>query len=159
MRNIRYMRAAVPIRTIMMALLVMVLLIFPLILAVGSYDQTNNVPLNGTIGLQYNAIVGNESNPSATPLFGAYYSLTSQGPAQGSQLHNSNLNFGLFNTVGLVSQFFTSLLPITYGILNFISIPLQAIGVPTWFAITIMASILILLLVLAVVSAIALFPL
>jgi len=157
MRQIRYMKGAVPIRTIIIASLVMVLLTFSVVLFTGSYAYSNNLPINNTVSSQYNSLIGNPSNPNSG-LFSNYLNLTSQVGSQGSQLHNSNLQFGLFNTIGIAAQFFTSLGPIIGGFLQFISIPLEAVGIPAGYAVIIMAVMLLAIMALGILSAIFLFP-
>ena len=157
MKYMRNMKGAVPIRTLALGLLMLVLLIFPLIFMSVSYEISNGEPVNATLMIQYNAIVGNQSNPTGG-VFGAYGNLTSQTSTQASSLHNSNNAFSLLNTISLAAQFFSSIPGIIYNILVLIATPITALGINAGFAILIAGTMVTLLMLLAIISAIFLFP-
>lgn len=142
---------AAPIRTMLIIVIVVSVWMWAMIGYTGSYEVTNNIPLNATLRTQYEVIVGNSSGQG---VFGASAAIENQTSTQG-------MTFGgvsSYNTVSMISQFFTSI-PAEYNAWAFfIATPLTWIGIPVSQPIANILFLVTILVFLGILSAIFLFP-
>lgn len=143
-----------PIRALIFAAVIIMAYAYAVIGFIGSYQIVNNIPLNASLKAQYLAVTGNSVNPS---IFTSLNNLTKQGTAQGSQLGGITS----LNTVGMVAQSFTSIPAVYSSIAYLVVTPLGSLlGVQNMSVITAdLLFLVIILIVLAILSAIFLFPL
>jgi hypothetical protein len=153
--NTHTLRGAVPIRTLIFTGIVASFFMFGLVYFYGGYLNYNHVATNSSLEKSYVLIAGN--NSTRNYVLG---NLSQQISAQGSQLHNSSSPISqISGTVPTVAQFIGSL-PSIYGTFtSFAAGPLSAVGVPSGEANIIVNLIIIAIIVVAILSAIFLFPL
>ena len=143
---------AAPIRTMVFAGVMIMIYTWALIGFIGSYQISNNIPLNATLKQQYEAVIGNSSNGG---IFGALGNLTSQGKTQSQQLGGLNS----LNSIGMVAQFFRTVPAIYSTLAYFILSPFESI-LGTQLSVTAndLLFLAIIIIVLSILSAIFLFP-
>ena len=141
-----------PIRTLVFAGIVLVTFLWAYIGFIGSYQLNNNIPLNSTLKAQYQAIAGNNTKGSIYGLS----NISSQANNQGTQIGASSTSL---NTIGMVAQYISSL-PNLYNAISQLTI--GSVGDTLGINLSIFQTNLILLLVIivtiAILSAIFLFP-
>lgn len=142
-----------PIRTMIIAAVIILTYAWAVIGFIGSYQLNNNIAMNATLKSQYEAVVGNSTN--AGP-FGTLNNLTSQGKTQGEQLGGLNT----LNSIGMAAQFFQSIPALYSSIAYLITTPMASIlGISLSVPEANILFLVIIMIVLAVLSAIFLFPL
>ena len=147
----RTMKGSVPIRTLVIAGVVVLTYIFALTGFIGNYSLNNNLPLNATLRAQYQTIYGNSTNVG---VYGNLTNLSSQASAQSSQLGSVSTP----NYIGLASRYLLSI-PALYGAIAYlVASPLQSMGLPVTQALANILLLVIIIVVLAILSALFLFP-
>ncbi|MDE1833843.1 MAG: hypothetical protein KGH64_00740 [Candidatus Micrarchaeota archaeon] len=147
-----------PIRQLMMGSIFTVLLTYLAIMWIGGYQFANNIPVNATIASAYNAINLNPTNPNILYLqFGNY---TSQGFITGNKLlQSTNYTQTTAPTLQGTAQFLTSIPFVFQAITGFVAPALSsAFGIPISFTTNALTLMLLLVLVLAVLSGLLIFP-
>ena len=147
-----------PIRELFFVIMVLMMLAFGSVLFVGGEEKANNLPMNSTIASNYNAITQASALPGG--LFGNNTNLyhVVNGSAANVSNVGSSSSSALINSVGLVVGYLNTI-PLLYGaVVNFIAIPVEALGVPVGYAQVVVNVMLVGILALAIVSAIFLFP-
>jgi hypothetical protein len=94
-----YMKGAVPIRTLVFTIIVGLLFTYAYVGWIGSYQINNNVTMNSTLKAQYEAVVGNGTGIFSTS------NLSSQASTQGTQFGSS----ASLNSLGAAAQFLQSI--------------------------------------------------
>ena len=149
-----------PIRTMFFTVLVLMILAYAGILFIGGYETGNGLTLNTTYGIasNYNAITNNAIGN--TGLFSNTTALQQQ--TNKSSLNQINYSASslaaLGGAVSSAATLITSIPRIFTALLQFVAAPLQVLGIPSSYAIIIAGIIIIGTMVLAILSAIFLFP-
>ena len=97
------MKGAVPIRTLVFAMIVGISFTYAYVGWIGSYQINNNIPMNATLRMQYEAVVGNGTGIFSTS------NLSTQASTQGTQFGSSSS----LNSLGAAAQFLQTI-PATY---------------------------------------------
>ena len=150
-------RAAVPIRTLLITVFVVSVFMFGAFLFLGGLSIDNGVPMNSSLKAQYLNITNNQSLPKQGTLsfIGKLNAL-----AAGQQNSTANINsaFNAGTSIGLAAGYFGSLGNIYNSVISVISTALSFMGVPTAFVHVVANLALIVLVFVAILSAVFLFP-
>lgn len=145
----RTLKGAVPIRTLTFAIIVGISFVYAYVGWIGGYQIHNNIPTNATLKGQYEAVTGNGIGIFSTG------NLSNQASIQGGQ-------FGLttaLNTVGMVGQFLKTI-PATFSAISTLTI--GSLGTYLGISLSVFQTNVMLLvaiiIVIAILSAIFLFP-
>lgn len=146
------MKGAVPIRSLVFSMMVVLTFLYAFVGFIGSYQIANNIPMNATLKQEYITVTGNQTNAN---IFANSSTLINQTATQASQLGG----LGSINSIGMASQFFNSI-PTTYTLIAQLTVGAlsKTLGInltPFQNNITLLITIII---VLAILSAIFLFP-
>ena len=141
-----------PIRTLVITAVIILTYVWAVVGFIGSYQLNNNIAMNATLKAQYEAVLGNSTKPG---VFGALNNLTTQGKTQGAQLGGPNT----LNSIGMTAQFFQSI-PALYSSIAYLTIsPLSSVlGISISGPEANILFLVIIIIVLAILSAIFLFP-
>ncbi len=153
----RNLKAAVPIRTILLASVTLLMLTYFMVGWLGGYQAVNNETTNATLAKQYKAITGNTTNPGGS-LFGTFGNTSTQASGTASNLKNPSGIFSITGAIGSAAQFFGSIPVVFNAFFTFMAGPLIAAGIPVGYAVMLMETMIVLVVVLAILSAIFLFP-
>ena len=127
------------------------------ILFVAGYETQNNLQVNSTIASNYNSITSASALPGG--LFGNTSGLFQTVNNTASKVNQSaSTNGGITNSLSLVLGFMTSIPVVLGALVNFVSIPLVALGVPIGYAQVVVSVFFLGILSLSIISAIFLFP-
>ena len=146
------MKMAVPIRTLVITAVIMFTYLWVVVGFIGSYQLNNNIAMNATLKGEYEAVIGNSSNPG---VFGTLGNLTTQGKNQGQSLGGLNT----LNSVGMVAQFLGSI-PAMYSAVAQLTVGqlTSTLGISLNVIQTNILFLAVIIIVLAILSAIFLFP-
>jgi len=155
------------LRTLLLGILVTMMFSYMMIAQVGFYELTTNTLTNATLKSNLEAVVGNltvngNSIPAQFPtggLFANTTKITNSTYANASALKNLNPVTGVFNVVTIVASFLGSVPSIMYAFEVFISVPI-VFFIPSLatYAILIGQIMTLILIFMAIVAAILLFP-
>lgn len=147
------------IRTLYVAVIVILLLAWAGIIYISGYSQSNGLTVNATISAFGN--LSTNATPS-TGLFAAFGNLSTSVNNTRSGLTGastaSNPITGITTGITVASGFISSLPALVIGIINFIAIPFAFLGLPLGFAQVVAYLIVIGVCAFALLSAIFLFP-
>ena len=149
------MRAGVPIRTIVMGAFIMAIFFVAAVTGLGGIAASNHVTLPAGLNTQYNYINGNNVGASVA---GGISPLTNATNSNQGVLKSSGFIGGTITAVTIVTALFGSINTAWTGYTTFIGGGLQIIGINPTYSVTIGLTMLIMLIILAVLSAIFLFP-
>jgi hypothetical protein len=140
-----------PIRTLVFAGIITLSFLWAYIGFIGSYQLNNNIPLNATLKAQYEAVAGNVSSG----IFQTTGNLSAQAQNQGGQLGG----IASLNSIGMGAQFLTSI-PAIYTAVSQLTIGSlgNTLGISLNPFETNIALLIIIIIVIAILSAIFLFP-
>lgn len=146
-------RAAVPIRSLIFASVVVVTMLWAFVGYIGSYDTVNNVTMNTTFKISYLLATGAQTNASG--LFGIFNNMSAQARSQSGSLGGLNT----LNTVGMVSQYLLSI-PATYtAIISFVQNGISGVlGVGISYPEANLIFLVIIIIILSIISAVFIFP-
>lgn len=146
-------RAAVPIRSLIFASVIVVTMLWGFVGYIGSYDTVNNITMNATFKNAYLSATGSQTNASG--LFGIFNNMSTQARSQSSSLGGLNT----LNTVGMVSQYLLSI-PATYtAIITFVQSGISGVlGVGISYPEANIIFLVVIIIILSVISAVFIFP-
>lgn len=146
------MKGQVPIRTMVFGAIITMAFLYAIIGFVGSYQLSNNITMNAILKTQYEAVLGNSSNQG---IFGSLNNLTKSGQTQAGSIGGVSS----INSVGTVAQFLQSI-PAVYTVTaNLIMGTLEGLlGVGLSYEVNNLLFLVIIIIVIAILSAIFLFP-
>jgi len=146
-----------PIRMLVLVALALSIFFQGTLLMLGGVAIDNNLPVPNNITSQYRLIVGNQT--SASSLMGSISPISQQSGTQSKIISSTNFSSGLYGTTQLSGNFFLTMGSAWSTYINFIGSGLSMVGIPVSWAQTIALIMIIILVVLALLSAIFLFPL
>lgn len=149
------------LRTIAFAMLATVFFAYMLIALTGTYEIQSGTPINASLQQQYGYIVGNFTGNST--LTGGIFGST-VGLYQNTSSSTNTIKGGLgatsiaISTVSFIFNFVPDMLNIFGAMAYFIAVPFTFIGIPATYAVFIGYFMLFVLIFLAIISAILIFP-
>lgn len=149
-----------PIRELFFAIMVLFIMVFGAVLFVGGTESVNGVPLSPLLAPSYNAINVNHSYPTNGVFANTSgtFAATNGLATNVSNVATTSSSGGIINSVSLVIGYLSTI-PLLYtALINFIALPIAALGIQIGYATTIAQVILTGIIALAIVSAIFLFP-
>ncbi len=153
----RFYKAAVPIRTLLITVFIMSIFTYSAFLFFGGISIDNSVTVSNTLYAQYVNVSNNQSQPTHGSL--SYIaSLNKLSGGQQNATSNPNSAFGLSSSVGLAAGYFGALGNIYNNLITVISTALQLVGIPTQFSVVVANIALVMIVFIAILSAIFLFP-
>jgi hypothetical protein len=147
-----------PIRQLFVATLVLMLLAYGAVLWVGGYETGNKLPMNATLANNYNSLTQNSLLPGSLFSNASQVINAANKSAVGVNSTGSSAAAGVVNSVSLVINFMTSIPHLMWSIINFIAIPIAALGVNIGYAQIIASAIFLGISAIAIISAIFLYP-
>lgn len=151
----RYMKGAAPVRTLLIAALLMMGFIYAEMGWVGSFAAVNHLNVSKNITAQYHLITTNISNPN-TGVF-ASQKLNTSIKAVTSGLSNPLNLFATAGALGAVGNILLSIPTSMYAFLNLLGTPFLALGVPVTYIWLLGLIIIIGLIALGIISALFIF--
>lgn len=151
----RYMKGAAPVRTLLIAALLMMGFIYAEMGWVGSFAAVNHLNVSKNITAQYHLITTNISNPN-TGVF-ASQKLNTSIKAVTSGLSNPLNLFATAGALGAVGNILLSIPTSMYAFLNLLGTPFLALGVPVTYIWLLGFIIIIGLIALGIISALFIF--
>ena len=143
---------AVPIRTLIFAGIIAFVYLWAFIGFVGSYELNNSIAINATLKTQYMAVVGNSSDRG---IFGTTGNLSQQAQQQSADLGG----LSTLNTIGMAAQYIGAVPAVYQSAAILITQPFAGVlGVQMSTIEADMILLLVINIVLAILSAIFLFP-
>ena len=151
----RYMKGAAPVRTLLIAALLMMGFIYAEMGWVDSFAAVNHLNVSKNITAQYHLISNNISNPN-TGVF-ASQKLNTSIKAVTSGLSNPLNLFATAGALGAVGNILLSIPTSMYAFLNLLGTPFLALGVPVTYIWLLGLIIIIGLIALGIISALFIF--
>ena len=155
MKMQRYMKAAAPIRTLLVASLLFMGFIYGMMGWVGSFAAVNHIPVSNSITAQYHIITQNSSYPNSGVF--ASQKLNTSIKAVTSGLSNPLNIFATAGALGALGNMLLSIPPTMQGFLSLIGTPFLAVGVPVTYLWLLGGVIIVVLIALGIVSALFIF--
>lgn len=144
------------ITTLIVSMMLTGIMLYGAIFFIGGISISNNIPFNGTIRNQYNAILPNQSVGKGSDLYGLQ-SINKQASAINQSVSANPLLAAIqttLNGLGLLGQFIGSLGSIYSLFINIAATPLSlGLGINLGFAETIIQILIVIILALTVISA------
>ena len=155
MKMQRYMKAAAPIRTLLVASLLFMGFIYGMMGWIGSFAAVNHVPVANSITAQYHIISQNSSYPNSGVF--ASKKLNTSITAVTSGLSNPLNIFATSGALGALGNMFLSIPSTMQGFLSLIGSPFLAVGVPVTYLWLLGGVIIVVLIALGIISALFIF--
>ena len=155
MKMQRYMKAAAPIRTLLVASLLFMGFIYGMMGWIGSFAAVNHIPVANTITAQYRIITQNSSYPNSGVF--ASKKLNTSITAVTSGLSNPLNIFATSGALGALGNMFLSIPSTMQGFLSLIGSPFLAVGVPVTYLWLLGGVIIVVLIALGIISALFIF--
>ena len=131
MKMQRYMKAAAPIRTLLVASLLFMGFIYGMMGWIGSFAAVNHIPVANAITAQYRIISQNSSYPNSGVF--ASQKLNTSIKAVTSGLSNPLNIFATAGALGAMGNILLSIPATVQGFLSLIGSPFLAVGVPVTY--------------------------
>ena len=129
--RMRYIKAAAPIRTLLVASLFFMGFIYGMMGWIGSFATVNHIPVSNSITAQYKLISQNSSYPSSGVF--ASSKLNTSIKAVTSGLSNPLNIFATSGALGALGNILLSIPTTMQGFLSLIGSPFLAVGVPVTY--------------------------
>ncbi len=150
---------AVPIRTMVVGSIFALMLTYGSVGFFGSYQYSNHIAMNQTLAQAYNSIVLKPSEPGGIFSIG---NLSSSSTSEATNIQNVTIFSapGLaIQTLGYAAKFIAVVPALFYQLISFVAAPMaQTLHVPTGYVIAALTVLLITIIVLALLSALFIFP-
>ena len=151
----RYIKAAAPIRTLLVASLFFMGFIYGMMGWIGSFATVNHIPVSNSITAQYKLISQNSSYPNSGVF--ASSKLNTSIKAVTSGLSNPLNIFATSGALGALGNILLSIPTTMQGFLSLIGSPFLAVGVPVTYLWLLGGVIIVALISLGIVSALFIF--
>ena len=151
----RYIKAAAPIRTLLVASLFFMGFIYGMMGWIGSFATVNHIPVSNSITAQYKLISQNSSYPNSG-IF-ASSKLNTSIKAVTSGLSNPLNIFATSGALGALGNILLSIPTTMQGFLSLIGSPFLAVGVPVTYLWLLGGVIIVALISLRILSALFIF--
>lgn len=145
-----------PIRQILTGVALMIIFMYLGVSFMGDFIISNNLPTNKTVQATFNSILLNQSNPDSLVYITSNVATNFQSVSR--SLANLDVITLITSTVSLVANMVTLATGGFGAILTFIALPFQIIGIGNGIPAVMFGLVILIVVVLAIISAIFLFP-